>query len=165
MEYRPKILVPLTGCDKSIGVLCMVLMFSLWLQVLVFYTSLPQTIPIHFNGKGQVDDYGNKASVFTLPVVATLIYIGMTLLNKRPYILNYGIPVTPANAHLLYAQATRFFRIQKLLVVAIFLAIVVVVLRTSLDQSAMPGPLLLPVLLAPLLLFMGYFMFSLWRKQ
>lgn len=37
------------------------------------YLNLPESIPIHWNLRGQVDGHGTKATVFLMPVAATLI--------------------------------------------------------------------------------------------
>ena len=61
------------------------------------YNHLPQTIPSHFNIKGEVDGYGDKSTIFILIV----LHIGITaLLNwvgNHPEQHNYPIAITDEN--------------------------------------------------------------------
>ncbi|HEY0057928.1 MAG TPA: DUF1648 domain-containing protein [Flavisolibacter sp.] len=164
MEYRPKIAIHYSKKDKLLEGISLLLLLVLWLVSLRFYPLLPDVIAIHFNGAGQTDGYGSRSSLFLLPLLATIIYGGTTLLNRHPHIFNYGKSITLENAHRLYSRATLFIRIVKLLVLLIFLIIVVVVIRTSLHDSAGPGPLFLPVLLTPLILATGWTLASMWRE-
>lgn len=43
---------------------------------------LPDKIPIHFNFKGEPDGYGSKRLLFIIPVLTTLLYIGLRCLPK-----------------------------------------------------------------------------------
>ncbi len=165
LEQRPKISLPLSKWDAFFEALSVVLLLTLWGAVLRYYPLLPATIPTHFNATGQVDGWGNKSRLFSLPVIATLIYCGMTILNRYPHLYNYGIRVTPQNAHGLYRGTTRLLRLLKLLVVTIFLVIVVVTINTSLKSLKGPGPLLLPGLLLPLFLLAGWMLVSLGRSR
>ena len=131
MESRPKIKLVLTKWDKVLESVCITLLMILWITILASYAQLPDTIPIHYNALGKADGYGNKTSILFLPIVATTIYIGMTLLNKYPHIYNYGTSVTLKNAKTLYTSATRLFRIIKLGVVLIFTAIVFMTIKIS----------------------------------
>ncbi|HVG11560.1 MAG TPA: DUF1648 domain-containing protein [Flavisolibacter sp.] len=165
MEYRPKISLPYSNQDKLLEGISLLLLLVLWLVAIRFYSLLPDIVPIHFDGKGQADGYSRKGSLFLLPLIATIIYGGTTLLNKHPDIFNYGVSITPENAHRLYSKATRFLRVLKLLVLILFLIIVVVVIRTSLHNGTGPGPLFLPFLLTPLILLAGWSLVSAWNEH
>ena len=81
---------------------------GLWILVLSHYGNLPETIPTHFNAKGEADDYGPKATIFLLPAICTLIFIGMPLMLRFPTQMNhYSGKVTPEQATDHYAWAGR----------------------------------------------------------
>ncbi len=165
MDYRPKILLKRSRWDNFFEALSIALLLVLWVVALSSYSALPQIIPIHFNGKGQVDGFGNKTSLFSLPTVATIIYIGMTWLNQYPHIFNYSTTITPENAYSLYRTTTRVLRLLKLFIVLLFLVIVVVVVQTAQQDMKGPGPLFLPLLLTPLLVLAGWLLFSGWSRK
>ena len=80
----------------------------MWL--LTFYAiviaSLPDTIPIHFNLKGTPDGYGKKLNLLITPLVSTVIYIGMTIINRYPHLFNYPVKINEKNAVEQYLLAT-----------------------------------------------------------
>jgi uncharacterized membrane protein len=96
---------------------------ALWIWTGTSYSSLPDSIPTHFNAAGEADGFGRKASIVGLPVIATLLYIGLTLLNRVPHIFNFPTPVTEDNALKQYTNATRMIRYLKLILVFVFAGI------------------------------------------
>ncbi len=56
------------------------LVFTLYLA-LSNYTTLPDTIPTHFNAEGIADDWGSKNTIFFLLSSSAFIYILFTTLN------------------------------------------------------------------------------------
>ena len=54
--------------------------FTLYLA-LSNYTTLPDTIPTHFNAQGIADDWGSKATIFFILGLNALIYVLFTVLN------------------------------------------------------------------------------------
>ena len=49
--------------------------------VLSNYSTLPDTIPSHFNAQGVADDWGSKKSIFVFPALAVPIYVVFSALN------------------------------------------------------------------------------------
>jgi uncharacterized membrane protein len=45
------------------------------------YSTLPDTIPSHFNTQGVADDWGSKKSIFVFPALAIPIYVVFSALN------------------------------------------------------------------------------------
>ena len=87
---------------------------------LVSVNRLPDTIPAHFNLRGEADGYGsNRSILYPLPVVVVL-YIGLTILTRYPRIYNYAVEITAKNAQIQYRLATRFMRVLKLEVLLTF---------------------------------------------
>lgn len=125
MEARPKIKIQLTGIDKTIEIAgWLLLLITCILAVYQFYT-LPQIIPVHYNLSGTPDRYGNKSSLFILPAIAIILFIGMTWLNKYPHVFNYPVNITPDNAEMQYRFATRLLRYMKMILALIFLLILI----------------------------------------
>ena len=152
MEARPRIKIELTTADKLLETVCLTVLVLLWVGTVTFFSKLPDQIPIHYNAVGQADDFSDKAHIFVLPIIATVIYFGMTLLNKHPHIYNYPATVTKENARLLYTSATKLIRVLKLVVVVIFSGIVFTTYKTSLTNGDGPGAWFLPLILMLLIL-------------
>jgi uncharacterized membrane protein len=120
METRPKIKLELSPTDQFLEVAGWFALALLVGLTLASYFQLPDTIPTHFNAVGKADSYGSKASIFTLPLIGTVMFIGLTILNRYPHIFNYPTEITAENAARQYANATRMIRYLKFAVVLLF---------------------------------------------
>lgn len=145
MEARPKLKIELTTVDRILETVCLTLLVLLWVGTTAYFSKLPDQIPSHYNAAGQADDFSGRIHIFVLPIVTTVIYVGMTLLNKRPHIYNYPATITQENARRLYTSATKLIRILKLGIVIIFSGIVFMTFKTSLTGGDGLGPWFLPL--------------------
>lgn len=129
---RPRIKIerkPLDWCIEAIGLL---LVLSHWSVILLFYFRLPNIIPVHYNGAGVIDDWGDKSTLWMLPVISTAMYIGITFLQKIPHFYNYAtIEITEQNAEKIYRCGVRMIAIFKVLLVAVFTFLTVQVLQDA----------------------------------
>jgi len=148
MEARPKLTIELTKVDKTLEGLCLIILILLWTGIIAGFSKLPDEIPSHFNASGQADDYSNKTSIFNLPIVVTILYLGMTILNRYPHVYNYSATLTMENAGRLYKSATRLIRILKLAVIVIFTGIVLLTCNSAITKGDGLGVWFLPVVLA-----------------
>ena len=60
---------------------------------------ITKTLFIHY--------FKNKTTLIILLVISIVTYIGLTLLNKFPYIFSFPVKVTEQNRLILYKNATR----------------------------------------------------------
>lgn len=158
MEARPKIKLELTPIDKIFEVIGWVLVFAIWVLTISNYADLPDTIPIHYNGAGQPDGFGGKANILTLPLIATIIFIGLTMLNRFPQIFSYPINITEENAFVQYTNATRLLRYLKLAVIVIFGLIAFKTIENAKVQGEGLGVWFLPFCLGLIFIPLTYFL-------
>ena len=123
-------------------------MLLMWVLFLYAFFKLPLTIPIHFGASGKPDGYGNKAILFILPVIGTLIYFGLTWLNQYPQVYNYPIKITEANAQQQYTRATRMMRFLKVAILFIFALIILFTYLTATGFTNGLGSWFLPFSIA-----------------
>ena len=135
METRPKIKVILTPLDKTIEFTSNIFLVAIWGLTLYTYIKLPTTIPTHYNASGQADDFGNKMTLLFLPILATILYLGLTQLNKYPYIFNYMTKITEENAQYQYSLATRLLRFLKLAILLIFSLVILFTYLTTIGVT------------------------------
>jgi uncharacterized membrane protein len=65
--------------------ICGALVLAALMATLIAYPHLPETIPIHWNGHGQVDGYGPRSSIFLWPcVMAGLLLLFAALPRLSP---------------------------------------------------------------------------------
>ena len=120
MNERPKIKLELTTIDKIVEILGWTSILAVWVLVITNYNSLPDKIPIHWNFAGKADGFGDKVSILPFSIVPTVLFLGMTILNKYPHVFNYPTAITEENALSQYRNATRMIRYLKFIIVVIF---------------------------------------------
>ena len=160
-EERPKIKLIPTTVDKLAELLGWLILLLLWGWTFTHFSDLPDTIPTHFNATGEADGFGSKASIIGLPLIATLLFIGLTVLNRYPHIFNYPSPVTQNNALRLYTLATRMLRYLKLVLVLVFGGIELMTIQHATGKGAGLGVWFLPLTLVLVFLPLIYFVVKL----
>lgn len=157
MNERPKLKPALTRTDKLMELLGWLFIAAIWVIVLSQYSSLPERIPGHFNFAGEVDRMDRRASIIALPIIATILFLGLTLLNGYPWLFNYIAPVTADNAERQYRNATRMLRYIKTVLPLTFLVGAWQTMRLALHGETHLGPWFLISVFALILLpLMGY---------
>ena len=155
MNSRPKIKLSLTQSDRAIENFSLVLLIFLWAFTIFSFIKLPALIPIHFDASGRPDNYGNKWTLFLLPVIGSIVYAGITYLNKFPWVFNYMVQITEGNAESQYSFATRMLRILKCSFMIIFSFIALYSYWTAIGHTEAPGwwflPLILAIIFVPLI--------------
>jgi uncharacterized membrane protein len=152
MNARPKIKLVLTKTDKTFEILGWVSIVAIWLLTIINYANLPHTIPIHYNVAGQADGFGGKSNILTLPLIATVLFIGLTILNKFPHHFNYPTKITADNASREYTKVTRLIRYLKFIIVIVFGLMAFQTIRSANGQTSKLGVLLLPFTLGLIIL-------------
>ena len=156
-EERPKLKIQLTPTDKVFELLGWGVLFALWVWTSTSYSNLPDIIPTHFNAAGEADGFGRKASIVGLPVIATLLYVGLTALNRFPHIFNFPTPITQDNALRQYTNATRMIRYLKLILVLVFAGISFQTIQQANGETDGLGVWFLPVTLGLIFMPLLYF--------
>src|SRR5690625_2930119 len=99
--------------------------------------------------------------LFHLPIVASVIFIGLTILNKFPHTFNYLQEITIENAFKQYRNATRMMRVLKLIIVLIFGLISYQVIKHATGEIEGLGSWFLPFVLISIFVPTIYFMINL----
>lgn len=152
-ERRPRIRPPMTGGEWVALALLVAALLALMLPTALAWPTLPARIPTHFNLAGQVDSYGGKTSVVTLPLVGLALTLFLQSLARFPWAFNYPVAITPANAARNYRWGRLTLRWINALVVALFAFIQWQTIQTARGVAnglgIGPGPLIALILLIP----------------
>lgn len=158
MKERPKIKPQLSMMDKICEVITLAILLAIWICLIVNYSKLPETIPVHFNASGVADGFGEKKSIFSLPIVATVMFFGLFLLSRFPRILNYPKKITEENAYVQYLYATRLVRYLNFALVVIFGYLILASILNAQGSADGLGvwftPLMLVLLFVPLIFYL-----------
>lgn len=101
-EKRPKLKISLSLKEKVIILISTFCVIAMWLYLYIMWNNIPSIIPTHFGFSGAPDRFGNKNSLFSLPIIASIMYILFVVLSKIPNCFNYPVSITENNAKALY---------------------------------------------------------------
>jgi len=123
MQRRPNIKLKMTYKEKMSELFGALFLIAYWVFVLYFKAKITGNVPTHFDAAGHPDYFGEKGTLTTLPIYATILYFFLTLLSRVPQYFNYLEEITAENAAFQYRRGVNMIRILKILVVAVFLLI------------------------------------------
>ena len=128
---------------KEYPLLLMVLLPFLYL--IFIWNDLPETVPTHWNGLGEIDGYSNKTALIWIPFIfPLLIYILLTIVPK----------IDPKNK--INAMGKKYDQL-KFILILFMTALALFILYSSNSQSA-TNPNILFVLLGMLFAILGNYM-------
>ena len=117
---RPKIKIPFQSIDFVIELASITILSLMWVHLILEFGNLPDSIPSHFNAAGEPNDYSDKLFLWFLPAIATVMFIGLFILNRFPHLHNYMVNITQENALRQYRFGTRVLRTVNFLCVLMF---------------------------------------------
>ncbi len=165
MSKRPKIKLKLNHTDKILEIIGWISIFGIWTLTLTNYFELPEIIPTHYNETGKADGFGNRSNILALPIISTILFLGLTTLNKYPHIFNYPSEITEENALNQYTNATRMMRVLKLVIVIIFGLIVLKTIQSVNGNADGLGTWFLLLTMGLIFIPMFYFLINAKKKK
>ncbi|WP_296314368.1 DUF1648 domain-containing protein [Winogradskyella sp. UBA3174] len=108
---RPKLKIPFQTIDIVIELASITVLILMWIHLILEFANLPDSVPSHFNAAGEPDNYSGKGFLWFLPALATVMYIGLFILNRFPHLHNYKVNITEENTLKQYRFSTRILRI------------------------------------------------------
>lgn len=158
MENRPILKLDLSSGDRFIEAIGWAFLAILWVVTLSFYDKLPEIIPTHFDALGQPNQHGSKLSIMFLPVIGTLVFLGLTVLNMYPHIFNLPVKINESNAYRQYTNATRMLRIIKISITIVFSLVVYMIIVAAKEGAAKSNIWALPIILGIIIIPIIYFL-------
>lgn len=128
------------------------------------WSSLPETVPIHFNFAGEPDGWGGKWMIVIPLIIGTVLWVGMHFLEKFPQSHNY-IWLTKENAQRQYKNSQLLVNAMKNIILVFFSFMTFESVRVSLGEKSLLGAWELPVFLIVLFGTMLYFVFRSYRLR
>jgi uncharacterized membrane protein len=101
------------------------------------YGALPDSIPIHFNGRGEVDGYGSKLMLWILPVINFGVFwlIGLTATSSFTY-FNYPVTLTEDNAEEQHRIALKTVALVRLVCCLMISYIIYAIVRSAVTEAS-----------------------------
>jgi len=145
---RPRLKVPLMPIDLILIALTITGIIYMFVSTYIYYPHLAETIPTHFNAKGEVDAYGKTINIWIIPFLALLISALLFILNRFPHFHNYMLNITEENALKNYRFSTRVVRYINFFVMLLLLYIQYVMLQAGMGKETSIGSWLLPIVIS-----------------
>ncbi len=120
---KPELDIEKLAVAKVFDVLVVALFAAALVYLIVQWNQLPDEIPAHFGGDGEVDRYGSRAELLLLPVIGLIMWVGMSVLEKYPHTYNY-INLRPDNKEIQYRYGVLFMNIIKNLSTLLFVFLI-----------------------------------------
>ena len=133
---------PLTDKILEVAGICATLV--LLVLPFVYYRDLPDEIPTHFGLRGMPDGFGNKGSIWALPIIGLLLYTGLSLLNYFVIVKTKLSPTEKGRDILARKNVLRLMQILKLLLSTSFAYILWMTIQIALAKSEGLGFWFLP---------------------
>ncbi|MEG1255837.1 DUF1648 domain-containing protein [Clostridium sp.] len=134
--------VPFTKFQKLLEALTLIVLLGSILYLIIFWSSIPDTLPSHYNAMGVADNWSGKSSLLVIPIISTLLYLGLTGVLFVPSIWNTPVEVTEKNRNFVYENIRTMIGLMKLIAVSDFTYITI----CSATQSSLSN-LFLPIVL------------------
>lgn len=157
-----KIVVKRNALDRVVEVLTLIAVFVSFLFPIIYYSELPEQIPMHFNSSGSPDRIGSRNSIWILPILAAVLCLGINRIIRFPHLFNYPVKITEENAADNYRMAQRTLRIINLIVGGSIAYITWKIILTSLGRSE---GLSLEFLIVFSILILGTPLFFMWKLR
>jgi len=77
-----------SAAHKILEILAILGLLLSFVLIWIMWSGLPEEIPRHYNSFGEVDGWGHKAVIFTLPGVSVFVYAFLSLIGRLPRVMN-----------------------------------------------------------------------------
>ena len=128
--------------DIILNILCWIILVSTMLFLIITWSKIPDTIPMHYDSAGNIDRFGSKLEILVLPIIILIVYTFITIIEKFPEAWNTGIKVTEENKERVYSTLLHLISTIKFIMVGM-VAYLTVHTALSLELSAWFTPILI----------------------
>ena len=123
-----------TKADKVWDGIALVLLAASILYSIVQWNVLPNQVPAHFNGAGEVDRYGSKWMLLLLPLIGMGMFGILDFLERHPQWHNYPQRLNERNARQFYQNSRILLNRVKNISVVLFAYIQLEVVWVALQK-------------------------------
>ena len=156
MNNKPVLNIPKTLFEKTFDIVTAILYLTGIIYTIVIWNQLPDQVPAHYNGAGEVDRWGSKWELIILPVIAAFIGVFMTFLEKHPEWHNY-MKLNENNIEFQYKNSRLMMNVLKNECVLLFVFLTYKTEQVALGHGDSLGNAFLPIFLVILFGSMAYF--------
>ncbi len=151
--------------DWALEVLAILGIVFTGVAVVYYWPSLPDSIPRHFNARGEPNAWGSKGWSLVVPVLSVLIYVLLTVVAKYMHRANYLSSMTEENARRQYELIRQFLVTLKTTIVLVFAYLVRANIEVALGRQEGLGTLFLPTVIVLIAAIIGSYLARAYRAR
>lgn len=131
---------------------CDLIAILLFLAVIIYtlfqWNQLPEQVPIHFNGAGEVDNFGSKWVLLLLPMISAGLFALLGFLERHPEWHNYPVRLNGTNAPRFYQFSRDLLNCVKNLSLLLLAYTQWEIVRVAIGDSNSMNPWIFGILIA-----------------
>ncbi|WP_054950689.1 DUF1648 domain-containing protein [Numidum massiliense] len=156
-EQRPTVTIPQTPLEKTLNIISLIFFLAILVYLIARWSAIPDKIPTHFNFKGEADRWGNKGSIWLLPIVGVFPWVIMTFFEKVPHMLNFPTKITEENAERQYKNCRLMINVLKNEILLLFVYLIYTTERVACGHRETIGTWTIPIILIVTLGSLAFF--------
>lgn len=145
--YRPILDLPKTKRERIWDWIGGGVFLASIVYIIIVWDKLPDEVPGHFNGAGEVDRWGSKIELFILPFIGSFLWILMGLLEKAPHMHNYPARLNESNVETFYLNSRKILNEMKNICLILFSIISFQTVQIASEEGESIGWWFLPVVI------------------
>lgn len=115
-----------TKLQKVLNILGIIISAVVIIYFIFKWTSLPDTIPMHYNFAGEVDRMGSKSGLIMLAIVMILLTGSLIIIEKHPKLWNTGVEITEKNRVRVYTALRNMLCVTRFMLILVFSYLILV---------------------------------------
>lgn len=135
MNSKPKLKLATERIDVVLDVILLAFVLAVVLVPMYYLNILPDKVPLHFNMKGNADNYGDKYTIFIVSGISVILAFSLWWIKRFPHLMNFPVQISEESAMSQYMLIVRFLNVVNILTTSIFLIIILLIVSTALGYE------------------------------
>lgn len=156
MHNNPVLEIPKSLFEKTSDIVTAIFYVTGIIYTIFIWNQLPDQVPAHYNGAGEVNRWGSKWELIILPVIAALLAVFMSFLEKHPEWHNY-MKLKENNIEFQYKNSRLMMNVLKNECVLLFTFLTYKTEQIAMGNTDTIGTAVLPISLAVIFGSMAFY--------
>lgn len=109
-----------TRFQKIISRMSILLIIAIFLFIIVFWNRIPERIPGHYDGSGNITRLDPKWTILFLPILSVIFYFGLSAVENTPSIWTVTTDTNEDNKDYIYRITVDLLVSMKFVIIATF---------------------------------------------
>ncbi|MER2029901.1 MAG: DUF1648 domain-containing protein [Solibacillus sp.] len=139
LTKRPKMEIPKTKSEWLMDIIGYIVLAFMVIVLFMNWRELPNEVPVHFDGSGNVDRWGSKWELLILPGIGIAMHFFLKIFEKFPETHNYPARINESNAEVFYRNSRQTLNYMRNILNILFAYIVYRTIAIALEEATTIG--------------------------